>query len=98
MDTKLKRTYQKIEIGQIWKRQVYSSGLSDNEYRGDIYYRVVEKQSMGQWKLRVIFKDPKDLRIGYDRWSNFWVKGQEIRQELEIVDPEQVKVQIVLYG
>lgn len=97
MEKKLKQ-YQKIKIGQVWKQQVYASSLHDNEYVGDIYYLVVGKQSNSQWKLKLIHKDPKGLRHGFLKWANFWVKGAEIRQELEQVDEAQFKTQIVLYG
>lgn len=97
METKLKQ-YQQIKLGQVWKRQVYSSGLSDNEYRGDAYYLVIAKQSMGQWKLALLAKEPKDMRLGYDRFNNQWIKGKEIREELVQVDPEPFKTAIVLFG
>lgn len=91
--------YGTIKLGQVWRLDVYSSGLMDNEFRGVIYYLVTGKQSMGQWKLTRIASEPRDLRVGYDRYANFWIKGAEIRSDMtQVEDVEQFKAAIVLYG
>lgn len=88
-----------IKLGQVWRRDYYHSGMSDNEYQGTGYYLVTGKQSMGRWKMKRIATDPKDLKIFHDRYSSYWIKGSEIRQDLfQVEDVEQFKAAIVLYG
>jgi len=92
-----KRKY--LKIGQVWRVDIYSSGMSDNEFRGSIWYVIKLKNSANMWNIRAIKREPKDLRTNW-RWSDSqWIKGSDLLESGTLIeDTEEFKTAMVLFG
>jgi len=92
-----KKTHVHLKTGQVWRIQVYRSGMSDNELVGHIDYVIKAKNSNNMWYVQIIKKEPLDVPVGWRTQSGWW-KAADIRQHMLQQNEEEYKTLIVLYG